>query len=50
MINVQENTNTTGIVLEQGRWCIEIPTEDIMSTVEKMLKSYVELTEGKKRA
>lgn len=48
MESVQKNTGNTGIVVNQGygEHFIEVLTDDIPATVEKMLKAYLELKEG----
>lgn len=47
MESVQKNIGNTGIIVNQGYgdYCIEVATDDIPATVEKMLKAYLELKE-----
>ena len=49
MISVQKNTGT-GIVMNQGYGdhFIEVPTEEILLTMDKMARAFIELKEGEK--
>ncbi len=48
MESVQKNIGNTGIIVNQGYGghFIELQTDDIPATVEKMLKAYLELKGG----